>query len=118
MNISWGSRLAPLNGEMLHGTNRVIDIGSNSVPVIMDIGPEGEYHQMENVKETVRLVENTASDGSLQPRTQARLRTLSLFARLCVCVGGSLLLCDAAVRRAPKLTNQPGKPVLMASVDR
>ncbi|NMB12549.1 MAG: Ppx/GppA family phosphatase [Firmicutes bacterium] len=83
----------------------IIDMGSNSVRlIIMDIGPEGEYHQMENVKETVRLVENTASDGSLQPRTQAHaLETLSLFARLCDVrrVDQIIAIATAAVRRAP-----------------
>ena len=63
----------------------IVDMGSNSVRlIIMDIGPEGEYHQMENVKETVRLVENTAPDGSLNPKSQEHaLETLAFFARLC-----------------------------------
>ena len=49
----------------------IIDMGSNSVRlIIMDIGSEGEYHQMDNVKETVRLVENVGPDGSLDPIVQ------------------------------------------------
>ncbi len=83
----------------------IIDMGSNSVRlIIMDIGPEGEYHQMENVKETVRLVENIAPDGSLHPKTQEHaMETLSFFARLCDVrrVDQIIAVATAAVRRAP-----------------
>ena len=63
----------------------IIDVGSNSVRLVMiDIGPEGGYHQIENVKETVRLVANTAPDGSLHPKAQEHaVETLALFAGLC-----------------------------------
>lgn len=83
----------------------IIDMGSNSVRlIIMDIGPEGEYHQMENVKETVRLVENTAPDGSLDLRAQDHaVDTLSFFAKLCDVrrVDSIIAVATAAVRRAP-----------------
>jgi exopolyphosphatase/guanosine-5'-triphosphate,3'-diphosphate pyrophosphatase len=83
----------------------IVDMGSNSVRlIIMDIGPEGEYHQMENVKETVRLVENTAPDGSLNPKSQEHaLETLAFFARLCKVrqVDTVIAVATAAVRRAP-----------------
>ncbi|NMB47198.1 MAG: Ppx/GppA family phosphatase [Firmicutes bacterium] len=83
----------------------IIDMGSNSVRlIIMDIGPEGEYHQMENVKETVRLVENTTADGSLHPKAQDHaVEALSFFARLCDVrrVDKIIAVATAAVRRAP-----------------
>ncbi|MGI6565976.1 MAG: Ppx/GppA family phosphatase [Firmicutes bacterium] len=83
----------------------IIDVGSNSVRlIIMDIGPEGEHHQIENVKETVRLVENTGPDGSLHPKAQDHaVETVALFARLCEVRGVDKILAvgTAAVRRAP-----------------
>ncbi len=83
----------------------IIDMGSNSVRlIIMDIGSEGEYHQMDNVKETVRLVENVGPDGSLDPIVQEHaLETLSFFARLCKVrkVDEIIAVATAAVRRAP-----------------
>ncbi len=83
----------------------IVDLGSNSVRlVIMDIGPEGEYHQMENIKETVRLVEGVGPDGSIDPKTQEHaLETLSFFARLCKVrkVDEIIAVATAAVRRAP-----------------
>ncbi|NLY29133.1 MAG: Ppx/GppA family phosphatase [Firmicutes bacterium] len=83
----------------------IIDVGSNSVRLVMiDIGPEGGYHQIENVKETVRLVENIAPDGSLHPKAQEHaVETLALFARLCEVRGVDTIIAvaTAAVRRAP-----------------
>lgn len=80
-------------------------MGSNSVRlVIMDVGPEGEYHQMENIKETVRLGENTGPDGFLDPETQEyALETLRLFAKLCQVrqVDHIIAVGTAAIRRAP-----------------
>ncbi|NLY52605.1 MAG: Ppx/GppA family phosphatase [Firmicutes bacterium] len=83
----------------------IIDVGSNSVRLVMiDIGPEGGYHQIENVKETVRLVANTAPDGSLHPKAQEHaVETLALFAGLCEVRGVDTIIAvaTAAVRRAP-----------------
>ena len=83
----------------------IIDVGSNSVRlVIISIGPEGEYHQIENIKETVRLAENTSPDGSLHPEAQEHaVETLALFARLCEVRGVDRIIAvaTAAVRRAP-----------------
>lgn len=94
----------------------IIDIGSNSVRlVIMDIGPEGEYHQIDNVKETVRLVENVGLDGSLDPKTQEHaLETVAFFARLCKVrkVDEILAVATAAVRRAPN------RDVILTSLER
>ncbi|NLK07975.1 MAG: Ppx/GppA family phosphatase [Firmicutes bacterium] len=86
----------------------IIDLGSNSVRlIIMDIGAEGDYHQIDNVKETVRLVENAAPDGTLDPNNlRLALETLSFFARLCRVrqVDEILAVATAAVRRAPNHT--------------
>ena len=47
----------------------IIDLGSNSVRlVIIDINDRGAHHQIENLKETVRLIGGTDEKGYLSEK--------------------------------------------------
>lgn len=63
----------------------IIDLGSNSVRlVIVDVDDNGAHHQVENLKETVRLAGSMDAAGQI-PETAANyaIETIRLFANFC-----------------------------------
>ena len=83
----------------------IIDIGSNSIRlVIIDIKENRAHHQIENLKETVRLRSGTDSSGLLtQEGMDYAVETVSLFVKFCAArkVKHIIAVATAAVRRAP-----------------
>lgn len=83
----------------------IIDLGSNSIRlVIIDIKANRAHHQIENLKETVRLRSGTDLEGSLTKQgMDYAVETISLFAKFCMArrVKHVIAVATAAVRRAP-----------------
>lgn len=83
----------------------IIDLGSNSIRlVIIDIKENRAHHQIENLKETVRLRSGTDSQGLLTKEgMDYAVETISLFVRFCKVrkVNHIIAVATAAVRRAP-----------------
>ena len=83
----------------------IIDLGSNSVRlVIIDIKENGAHHQIENLKESVRLRSSTNAQGFLtEEAIDSAAEMLSLFVRFCRArqVRQIIAVATAAVRRAP-----------------
>ncbi len=83
----------------------IIDLGSNSVRlVIIDIKENGAHHQIENLKESVRLRSGTDAEGFLtEEGIDSAAEMLSLFVRFCHArnVKQIIAVATAAVRRAP-----------------
>lgn len=83
----------------------IIDVGSNSVRlVINDVKANRAHHQIENLKETVRLRSGTDSQGLLTERgMEYAIETIALFVKLCQVrkVSKIIAVATAAVRRAP-----------------
>ncbi len=83
----------------------IIDLGSNSIRlVIIDIKENGAHHQIENLKETVRLRSNTDAQGLLTKEgIEYATQIVSLFVRFCRArqVSQIMAVATAAVRRAP-----------------
>lgn len=83
----------------------IIDIGSNSIRlVIIDLKENRAHHQIENLKETVRLRSGTDSTGLLtQEGMDFAVETVSLFVKFCAArkVKHIIAVATAAVRRAP-----------------
>lgn len=83
----------------------IIDLGSNSIRlVIVDIKANRAHHQIENLKETVRLRSRTGSEGSLTKEgMDYAVETISLFVKFCMArqVKKIMAVATAAVRRAP-----------------
>ncbi len=63
----------------------IIDLGSNSVRVvIIQIEDNGAYYQRENIKETVRLIDDIDEKGMLSEKAMLyAIETIQLFIRLC-----------------------------------
>lgn len=83
----------------------IIDLGSNSIRlVIIDIKENGAHHQIENLKETVRLRSGTDSQGLMTKESMDyAVETVSLFVKFCRArqVKHIIGVATAAVRRAP-----------------
>ncbi len=83
----------------------IIDLGSNSVRlVIIDINDNNAHHQIENLKETVRLRSGTGPDGTLSEKgMKYAVDTIALFVNFCKArnVDHIIAVATAAVRRAP-----------------
>lgn len=83
----------------------IIDLGSNSVRlVIIDIKGNGAHHQIENLKESIRLRSGTDAQGFLtEEGINSAAEMLSLFVRFCRArdVKQIIAVATAAVRRAP-----------------
>ena len=83
----------------------IIDLGSNSVRlVIIDVNDNNAHHQIENLKETVRLRSGTGPDGALSEKgIKYAVDTISLFVKFCKVrnVDHIIAVATAAVRRAP-----------------
>ncbi|MDI9441508.1 MAG: Ppx/GppA family phosphatase [Firmicutes bacterium] len=83
----------------------IIDVGSNSIRlIIIDVKDNRAHHQIENLKETVRLRSGTDPQGSLTERgMEYAIETVSLFVKLCQVrkVNTIRAVATAAVRRAP-----------------
>lgn len=83
----------------------IIDLGSNSIRlVIIDIKENGAHHQIENLKESVRLRSGTDAQGFLtQEGINSAVEMVSLFVKFCQArqVTQILAVATAAVRRAP-----------------
>lgn len=83
----------------------IIDLGSNSIRlVIIDIKENGAHHQIENLKESVRLRSGTDARGFLtQEGINSAVEMVSLFVRFCHArqVTQIVAVATAAVRRAP-----------------
>lgn len=70
---------------MTDETRAVIDLGSNSVRlVIYQMGPHGTQHEIENVKETIRLSSHLDDNNNItQNGIELTVRVLSQFKELC-----------------------------------
>ena len=83
----------------------IIDLGSNSIRlIIIDIKENGAHHQIENLKETVRLRSGTDAQGVLTKEgMDSAVEIVSLFVRFCRArkVTHIMAVATAAVRRAP-----------------
>lgn len=83
----------------------IIDLGSNSVRlIIMDVDGTDAHHQIENIKETVRLSSGLDEHGNLSREAfQYAAETVALFVRFCEArkVDRILAVATAAVRNAP-----------------
>lgn len=83
----------------------IIDLGSNSIRlVIIDIKENGAHHQIENLKESVRLRSGTDAQGFLTKEgINSAVEMVSLFVRFCHArnVTHIIAVATAAVRRAP-----------------
>lgn len=83
----------------------IIDLGSNSIRlVIVDIKDNGAHHQIENLKETVRLLSGADASGLLTQEGMAyALEIVTLFVKFCRArqVKHIIAVATAAVRRAP-----------------
>ncbi|NLM40196.1 MAG: Ppx/GppA family phosphatase [Firmicutes bacterium] len=83
----------------------IIDLGSNSVRlIIMHVDGTNAHHQIENIKETVRLSSGLDEDGRLNTEAfQYAADTINLFVRFCQArnVDRILAVATAAVRNAP-----------------
>lgn len=83
----------------------IIDLGSNSVRlVVVQIGDEGSYHQVEDIKESVRLAESLTEGKALSPRAMSHaVDTIKLFVSLCqeLKVETIIPIATAATRMAP-----------------
>ncbi len=83
----------------------IIDIGSNSIRLlIIDIKENKAHHQIENLKETVRLGSEVHTDGTIKEETVAyALDIISLFVKLCKSrkVNHIIAVATAAIRNAP-----------------
>jgi exopolyphosphatase/guanosine-5'-triphosphate,3'-diphosphate pyrophosphatase len=83
----------------------IIDLGSNSIRlVIIDIKENGAHHQIENLKESVRLRSGTDAQGFLTKEgINSAVEMVSLFVRFCRArkVTHIIAVATAAVRRAP-----------------
>lgn len=83
----------------------IIDLGSNSVRlVVVQIGEEGSYHQVEDIKESVRLAESLADGSALSPRAMRHaVDIIRLFTALCreLNVETIIPIATAATRMAP-----------------
>lgn len=83
----------------------IIDLGSNSIRlIIIDIKENGAHHQIENLKETVRLRSGTDAQGLLTKEgMDSAVEIVSLFVRFCRArqVTTIIAVATAAVRRAP-----------------
>ena len=83
----------------------IIDLGSNSVRlVIIDVKDNGAHHQIENLKESIRLRSGTDAEGFLtEEGINSACEMLSLFVRFCRArdVKKIIAVATAAVRRAP-----------------
>lgn len=83
----------------------IIDLGSNSVRlIIMHVDGTNAHHQVENIKETVRLSSGLDPEGRLNTEAfQYAADTISLFVRFCQArnVDRILAVATAAVRNAP-----------------
>lgn len=82
----------------------IIDIGSNSMRVVVvQIGNQGAFKIIDELKENVRLGENMNKHGELDPgKMLAALETLKFFQNLCQALQVQEIICVAteAVRRA------------------
>lgn len=82
----------------------IIDMGSNSVRlIIIDVKENRAHHQIENLKETVRLRSGTDSSGLLtETGMEYAAETIALFVKLCRVrkVNKIIAVATAAVRRA------------------
>ncbi len=82
----------------------IIDLGSNSVRlVIINIDDNGAHHQIENLKETVRLIGGTDRNGMLSEASMRyAIDTVKIFAKFCKArrVDTIKAVATAAVRRA------------------
>lgn len=82
----------------------IIDLGSNSVRlVIIDIDDKGAHHQIENLKETVRLAAGIDEEGALSSEAiDYAVETIKLFANFCKArrVDRIIAVATAAVRQA------------------
>ena len=82
----------------------IIDLGSNSVRlIIMHVDGTNAHHQVENIKETVRLSSGLDPEGRLNTEAfQYAADTISLFVRFCQArnVDRILAVATAAVRNA------------------
>ncbi len=82
----------------------IIDMGSNSVRlIIIDVKENRAHHQIENLKETVRLRSGTDSSGLLtETGMDYAAETIALFVKLCQVrrVKKIIAVATAAVRRA------------------
>lgn len=83
----------------------ILDLGSNSIRlVIIDINDNGAHHQIENLKESVRLRSGTDAQGFLTDEgINSAVEMVSLFVRFCRArnVTQIIAVATAAVRRAP-----------------
>lgn len=72
----------------------IIDLGSNSVRlVIIDINDNNAHHQIENLKETVRLRSGTGPDGTLSEKgMKYAVDTIALFVNFCKAQMWTILL--------------------------
>ncbi|NLV91993.1 MAG: Ppx/GppA family phosphatase [Firmicutes bacterium] len=63
----------------------IIDLGSNSVRlVVVEIGDGGSYHQIEDIKESVRLAESLIDGKPLSAKVMHHaVETIKLFVSLC-----------------------------------
>ncbi|MFO7169949.1 MAG: Ppx/GppA phosphatase family protein [Chloroflexota bacterium] len=85
----------------------VIDLGSNTTRlIVMGYTPHHSFRLMDEVRESVRLVEGASADGRLQPKPVERaVATMRLFHNLCASSGVETIVpvATSAVREA---TNQ------------
>jgi exopolyphosphatase/guanosine-5'-triphosphate,3'-diphosphate pyrophosphatase len=83
----------------------IIDLGSNSVRlIIIDVDERNAHHQIENIKETVRLSSSLDAQGNLgEEAMEYAVETVGLFVRFCQArkVDRILAVATAAVRNAP-----------------
>ena len=82
----------------------IIDVGSNSVRlVIIDVDDHGAHHQVENLKETVRLAGSMDASGQIsETAISYAVETIRLFANFCRTRRADrvIAVATAAVRRA------------------
>ncbi|MGD8191824.1 HD domain-containing protein [Brevibacillus ginsengisoli] len=81
----------------------IIDMGSNSIRMVVFQVSEKVYHLIDDTKETVRLSENMGSDQTLKPPAIKRaLATLTRFMKICRSRGVTAIfpITTAAVRQA------------------
>ena len=83
----------------------IIDLGSNTIRlVIIDIKENGAHHQIESLKESVRLRSGTDAQGYLTAEgIESAVEMVSLFVKFCRArqVKEVIAVATAAVRRAP-----------------
>ncbi|MGE5405006.1 MAG: hypothetical protein ACM3PP_08705, partial [Candidatus Saccharibacteria bacterium] len=85
-------------------TAAIIDIGSNSIRlVLVDLGPEGTYKIVNDLKESVRMEEGLWQTNEIQPaQFRNAMQTLRMFKSLCDAVGVDEIIAVAteAIRKA------------------